>query len=52
MTWIADDMTERAERFLWASGRVLEQRRYAYLFGAEDDPAGVLAALDAYRGAE
>jgi hypothetical protein len=31
------------------SGRVLEQRRFEFLFGGEADPAGVLAALDAYR---
>ena len=30
------------------SGRVLEQRRFEFLFGGEADPAGVLAALDAY----
>lgn len=50
MAWINDTVIERAGRFLWASGRVLEQRRFAFLFGDEDDPAGVLTALDAYRG--
>ena len=41
----------RAERYLWASGRVLEQRRFEFLFGgAGAGPDGVLAALDAYRG--
>jgi hypothetical protein len=58
MTWITKDMVERAERFLWTSGRVLEQRRFAYLFGARgaeasgspgDERAGVLDALHAYR---
>ncbi|MEU9400022.1 hypothetical protein [Streptomyces sp. NPDC048242] len=48
MTWIDDGMLERAGRFLWASGRVLEQRRFAFLFGGADDRAGVLTALDAY----
>ncbi|MFE2870900.1 hypothetical protein [Embleya sp. NPDC059259] len=60
MTWITKDMVERAERFLWTSGRVLEQRRFAYLFGTPvetarapgptaDERAGVLDALHAYR---
>ncbi|WP_439679552.1 hypothetical protein [Embleya sp. MST-111070] len=65
MEWITNDMIDRAERFLWASGRVLEQRRFAYLFGtgkpaepgadgertarAEPDRAGLLAALAGYR---
>ncbi|MFH9355673.1 hypothetical protein [Kitasatospora sp. NPDC017646] len=52
MAWVNDVMIERAGRFLWTSGRVLEQRRFAFLFGSEADPAGVLAALDAYRGAD
>ncbi|PJE96741.1 hypothetical protein CUT44_17095 [Streptomyces carminius] len=43
------DMIDRAARFLWESGRVLEQRRFAFLFGGETDPSGVLAALDAHR---
>ncbi|MFI6581235.1 hypothetical protein [Embleya sp. NPDC050493] len=58
MTWITKAMIEQAERFLWTSGRVLEQRRFAYLFGAQgaggseatgDERAGVLDALHAYR---
>ncbi len=55
MAWIDDTMTERAGRFLWESGRVLEQRRFALLFGGAggaDDAAGVLTALDAYRGTD
>ncbi|MGC0419412.1 hypothetical protein [Embleya sp. AB8] len=48
MQWITDEMLARAEQFLWTSGRVLEQRRFAYLFGDREAPAGVLAALDAY----
>ncbi|MFI6977032.1 hypothetical protein ACIBSV_00425 [Embleya sp. NPDC050154] len=39
MDWITRDMLERAERFLWTSGRVLEQRRFAYLFGTKDGKA-------------
>ncbi|MFD8783880.1 hypothetical protein [Kitasatospora sp. NPDC059599] len=51
MTWVNDSMLERAGRFLWTSGRVLEQRRFAFHFGdggGSADPAGPLAALDAY----
>lgn len=40
---------DAAGRFLWTSGRVLEQRRFAHLFDGGTDPAGVLAALDAHR---
>ncbi|MFD4907578.1 acyl-CoA synthetase family protein [Kitasatospora purpeofusca] len=59
---------DAAARYLWTSGRVLEQRRFAHLFGVEGgptggvtglpagvptgDPAGVLAALDAHRTAD
>ncbi|MFF7455835.1 hypothetical protein [Kitasatospora sp. NPDC008115] len=39
---------DAAARFLWTSGRVIEQRRFAHLFGAEPDPEGVLAALNAH----
>ncbi|MYV99652.1 hypothetical protein GT354_15415, partial [Streptomyces sp. SID3343] len=60
---ITDDTIERAGRFLWTSGRVLEQRRFVHLFGAqgvqgvsdvegsevEHAPDGVLAALRAYQ---
>lgn len=49
MAWMTHSMLERAGRFLWTSGRVLEQRRFAFLFGDAGDRAGVLAALDAYR---
>ncbi|MCQ4043028.1 hypothetical protein ACFOSC_13665 [Streptantibioticus rubrisoli] len=52
MAWVDDVMVKRAGRFLWTSGRVLEQRRFAFLLGGETDPAGVLAALDAYRRAD
>lgn len=55
MTWIENSMVEQAGQFLWSTGRVLEQRRFAHLFepGAGDESvAGVLAALDAYRSAD
>jgi hypothetical protein len=44
-----DAVIGSAARFLWTSGRVLEQRRFEFLFGDQAEPAGVLAALDAYR---
>ncbi|MFG3246131.1 hypothetical protein [Streptomyces sp. NPDC048187] len=41
----------RAERFVWLTARVLEQRLFAYLFrGGDPDP--VETALDAYRNAD
>ena len=46
---IDDNIVGNAARFLWTSGRVLEQRRFEFLFGDEAESAGVLAALDAYR---
>ncbi len=46
---IDDDVIGNAGRFLWMSGRVLEQRRFEFLFVGEAEPTGVLAALDAYR---
>jgi hypothetical protein len=46
---IDDNVIGNAGRFLWMSGRVLDQRRFEFLFGDEAEPAGVLAALDAYR---
>jgi hypothetical protein len=44
-------MLTRAESFIWSTGRVIEQRRFAFLF-ASGAPAGVRAALDAYRAAD
>ncbi|WP_436787701.1 hypothetical protein [Yinghuangia sp. YIM S10712] len=53
MTWITDDIIERAERFVWTTARVLEQRRFAWHFrGGGGGPGGVLDALDAYRTAD
>jgi hypothetical protein len=46
---IDDAVISNAGQFLWMSGRVLEQRRFEFLFGGATGPAGVLAALDAYR---
>ncbi|MEY9863980.1 hypothetical protein ABH935_009634 [Catenulispora sp. GAS73] len=42
-------ITDRAETFLWTSGRVLEQRRFEVLFGRAPDGSGLAAALAAYR---
>ncbi|MFF2354744.1 hypothetical protein ACFVVL_33895 [Kitasatospora sp. NPDC058115] len=39
---------DAAADFLWTSGRVLEQRRFAHLFDARPDSVGVLAALGAH----
>ncbi|MFD5715016.1 hypothetical protein ACFWHW_32435 [Streptomyces pharetrae] len=47
-TRTTDDMFDRAARFLWLTGRVLEQRRFAALF-AGHSPHGVRQALAAYR---
>lgn len=47
--YLDDDVISRAGRYLWTSGRVLEQRMFALLFGDEKEPGGVLAALSAYR---
>lgn len=52
MDWIEQKMCERAERFLWTSGRVLEQRRFAWHFLGEGGPDGVVAAVEAYRAEE
>ncbi|MER5353076.1 hypothetical protein ABT093_22420 [Kitasatospora sp. NPDC002551] len=47
-TRLTDTRLDAAARFLWTSGRVLEQRRFAHLFGPRPDPVGVLAALGAH----
>ncbi len=51
MTRVTEPMLASAESFIWLTGRVLEQRRFAFLFGSET-PAAVHRALDAYRGAD
>jgi hypothetical protein len=47
MTRLTAEMWQRAATFIWLTGRVLDQRRLAYLTG-DGDAAGVLAALDGY----
>jgi hypothetical protein len=41
----------RAERYIWTTARVLEQRRFEVVF-KDGDPARVREALDAYRTAD
>jgi hypothetical protein len=45
------EILSRAERFVWSTARVLEQRRFELLFKA-GDPAAVIAALEPYRTAD
>ncbi|QMU76263.1 hypothetical protein GXW83_11420 [Streptacidiphilus sp. PB12-B1b] len=61
MTRLTAPMLARATDFIWLTGRVLEQRRLAFLFApapatgtsaAGAAAAGVLAALDAYRSTD
>src|SRR6478735_5558945 len=47
MTRLTDAMTQAAIRFVWLTGRVLDQRRLAYFTG-DGDRDGVLGALAAY----
>jgi hypothetical protein len=47
MTRLTGPMLHKAATFVWLTGRVLDQRRMAYLTG-EENRAGVLAALDGY----
>src|SRR4051794_41984218 len=42
---------ERAETYIWSTARVLEQRRFAFLFG-DGDAAPVKAALAPYKTAD
>lgn len=44
-------MLALARDFIWLTGRVLEQRRFAFLFGSGQRD-GVRAALEAYRAAD
>jgi len=48
---LTESMLARAEDFVWLTGRVLEQRRFAQLFRS-GETAGPLAALEAYRTAD
>ena len=46
-----NETISRAERYIWSTARVLEQRRFELLFG-DGDPAAVKAALEPYRTAD
>jgi hypothetical protein len=46
-----NETISRAERYIWSTARVLEQRRFELLFGAGGDPAAIRAALEPYRTA-
>ena len=48
MTRTTREMLARAEGFVWLTGRVLDQRRFAYQFGS-GSADGVRRALDAYH---
>jgi hypothetical protein len=48
MTRMTREMLARAEGFVWFTGRVLDQRRFAYHFGS-GSADGVRRALDAYH---
>ncbi|HWT92926.1 MAG TPA: hypothetical protein VN238_08015 [Solirubrobacteraceae bacterium] len=43
---------DAARDFMTGHARVLDRRRFALMAGDTDDPAGALAALDAYRNAD
>ena len=45
---MTQEMLARAEGFVWLTGRVLDQRRFAYHFGS-GSAVGVRSALDAYH---
>jgi hypothetical protein len=42
-------MIDKAQEYVWATARVLEQRRFEFLFGDGGDPAAVQAALEPYK---
>jgi len=42
-------MIDKAQDYVWATARVLEQRRFEFLFGDGGDPAAVKAALEPYK---
>ena len=44
-------MIDKAQDYVWATARVLEQRRFEYLFGDGGDAAAVNAALEPYKTA-
>ena len=45
-------MIDKAQEYVWATARVLEQRRFEFLFGDGGDPAAVRAALEPYKTAD
>jgi hypothetical protein len=47
-----NEIISLAAAFVWASGRVLEQRRFEVLFGGAPDGSGLAAAVAAYRTAD
>jgi hypothetical protein len=47
-----NEIISEAAAFVWASGRVLEQRRFEVLFGGAPDGSALAAALAAYRTAD
>ena len=45
-------MIDKAQEYIWATARVLEQRRFEFLFGDDGDPAAIKAALEPYKTAD
>jgi hypothetical protein len=44
-----NDTIKRAQEYVWRTARVLEQRRFEYLFGDDGDAGAVKAALAPYQ---
>jgi hypothetical protein len=42
-------MIDKAQEYIWTTARVLEQRRFTFLFGQDGDPAAIKAALEPYK---
>jgi hypothetical protein len=45
-------MIDTAQEYIWSTARVLEQRRFEFLFGEHGDPAAIKAALEPYKTAD
>jgi hypothetical protein len=45
-------MIDKAQEYIWNTARVLEQRRFEFLFGSGGDPAAIKAALEPYKTAD
>jgi hypothetical protein len=45
-------MIDKAQEYIWKTARVLEQRRFEFLFGSSGDPAAIKAALEPYKTAD